>query len=347
MMLDGDVAAAVAEEGFAQLVFDDYGHAIRRSQGGALHSMLYRLLVDSQDARDIGALLIARSGDMLDLNFAGSPLLSRAEMVSLPSLSEEDALAVGVPFGDLRRQAGDSTWLARRFLARSAHEARLSVVEHLNNDRRRIAAALPAGAVEVLVGARAYREADPVSQEALRCLGSQNGDTEFELAALVAESRLLEEIRLSSPGWPASRGESVRRFASLLAGADDAIWVDRYAFSRPTITRRFLDELRKFTTARLRILVSRDHDHPTLAAEIAADLDGVTAVEVRFMARFDRHHLHDRHLVLPVTKSGFIMPTAGVILGEDDPGSAVSVALPALPIDYAACWQRGARVFPV
>lgn len=74
--IDADVAAAIDKAGCAQLIFDDYGRAVRRSQGGALPSMLYRLLVDSDAARDTGALLVARSGDMLDLNFSGSPLIS-------------------------------------------------------------------------------------------------------------------------------------------------------------------------------------------------------------------------------------------------------------------------------
>lgn len=344
--LDNDVAATVSNKGFAQLIFDDYGQAIRRSQGGALHSMLYRLLVDGEQARDIGALLIARASDMLDLNFAGSPLLSRTETTTLPKLNQEDAGVVGLDLESLRRQVGDSTWLARRFHASSPHQAHLSAIEHLNNDRRRIAAALPPGALEVLVGARAYREVDPVSQEALLCLGLVNGESQFELATLVAKSKILEEIRVESPGWPATRTESVQRFADLLASVDDAIWVDRYALSEPNRVRRFLDQLRRHTDARIRILVSSDRDRPDLGAEIAAKFQGLFAVEVRYMHRYDRPRLHDRHLILPSTKSGFVLPTTRVILGQDDPGSAVSVALPALAINYAECWTRGERLFP-
>lgn len=344
--LDADVTTMIASKGFAQLIFDDYGHAIRRSQGGALHSMLYRLLVDSDNARDTGALLIARAGDMLDLNFAGSPLLSRAETVALPTLEEADADALGLDLNDLRRQVGDSTWLARRFMNRAPHQARVSVVEHLNNDRQRIAAALPPAATQVLAGARTYFEADPLGQEALRCLGLVV-EEQFELSSLVAESRLMDEIRLQSPGWPASRSESVLRFADLLAGQNDAIWVDRYVFGQPRLVRRFLDELRVVTSARIRILASRDHDRASLAAEIATQLDGLSSVEVRFMNRVDRHRLHDRHLIFPANKTGFVLPTAGVILGEDDPGSHVSVRMPALAINYEECWQRGQKVFPV
>jgi hypothetical protein len=344
--IDDDVRATVARESCAQLIFDDYGRAIRRSQGGKLHSMLYRLLVDSEPARDTGALLIARAGDVLDVNFAGSPLLSRSESMPLPRLDEEDASAVGLELGELRRQVGESTWLARRYRAASPHQARLSVIEHLNNDRRSIAAALPPGAVEVLAHARAYPDADPVSQEALLCLGMVEGESHFRLASLVAESKLMDEIRVQSPGWPAARTDSVERFANLLAGADDAIWVDRYGLTDPRRVRSFLNDLRRHTAAKIRILVSRDRDRPDFATEIASELNGVYDVEVRFMDRLDRHRLHDRHLILPSTKSGFVLPTAGVILGMHDPGSAVSVPIPTLAINYAECWGRGERVFP-
>lgn len=228
----------------------------------------------------------------------------------------------------------------------TTREGCLSIVEHLNHDRRRIVKALPPVAVEVLAGARSAVDSDVVSREALMCLGRFVADAEFESAALVLESRLLDEIRQQNPGWPGSARESVQRFADLLAGAEDAIWVDRYLFSDPRRVRTFIDELRHFTAARLRLLVSGDRDRPDLARRIASSLDGAGDVEVRFMDRHDRRRLHDRHLILPALTSGFVLPTAGVILGADDPGSAVSVPMSALAINYGECWARGERVFP-
>ncbi|WP_326952253.1 hypothetical protein [Amycolatopsis sp. NBC_01286] len=344
--IDKDVSAKVDEQGYAQLIFDDYGYAIRHSQGGALHSMLYRLLVDSAQARDIGALLVARAGDMLDLNFAGSPLLGRTESVPLPLLAEIDATTLGVDLDDLRRMAGESTWLARRFMGRTVREGRINAVEHLNADRRRIVDALPVDAVEVLLGARQFDGVGVLGQEALLCLGAVEDGSKYRLASLVAESNLLDEIRLQSPGWPRARAASLRRFADLLAGVEDAIWVDRYALSRLDLARQFLNGLRRHTSARLRILVSRDRDRSSFAQEIVTELGGISKLEVRFMNRSDRHRLHDRHLVLPTLKSGFVLPTAGVIFGQDDPGSAVSVAMPNLAINYSEYWRRADRVLP-
>ena len=344
--IDADVTAAIDKTGCAQLIFDDYGRAIRRSQGGTLHSILYRLLIDSGAARDTGALLIARSGDSLDLNFSGSPLVSRAQAVALPVIEAEDASALGTDLVDLKKLAGESTWLARRFLNASPRQGNVNAVEHLNSDRRRIIQAMPPAAVEVLAGARALADADLASREALLCFGSINEDGEFEPSALMSESALPDEVRFQNPGWPGALAESVQRFADLLAGAQDAIWVDRYLFSEPSRVRAFLVLLRQLTATRLRLLTSDDRDRSGFAHDISSAMDGLDGVSIRFMDRHDRRRLHDRHLVLHALKSGFVLPTAGVILGADDPGSAVSAPIAALAVDYAECWGRGAQVFP-
>lgn len=339
-----DIAEAIENFGCAQLIFDNYGHALKHSQGGALHSMLYGLLVDSDEARDIGALFVARSNDILDFSFSGSPLISRAETVVLPILEQEDARVLGFSLARLTNLVGESTWLARRFLNSSERQGRVSAVEHLSNDRRRIAAALSPTATEVLAGARATSDLDPISRETLMCLGYFTETGEFETSSLVDESRLRDEIRIQSPGWPSSLDESVKRFAELLEGAEDAIWVDRYLFSCPPMLGNFLFRLRELSSTRLRLLISDDRNRLGFAQEIASVVDVVDDVKVRFMNRNDRHRLHDRHLILSNLKSGYVIPTAGVILGRDDPGSAVSVPMPALAIDYAECWRNGTVV---
>lgn len=344
--LDADIANALDRTGCAQLIFDDYGRAVRRSQGGALHSMLYRLLVDAPGARDTGAFLVARPSDSLDLNFSGSPLLSRAVFTPLPLLGVEDATELKLSLSELKTLAGDSTWLARQLIGESTRIAELRAVEHLDVDRRRLVKALPPDAIELLLGARDLADVGLVGLETLRCLGSLSEGTGFEPSTFVKKSKLLPEVGLQSPAWPSTEAESVSRFADLLAGADDAIWVDRYALAQPGRLRAFIEQLRSHTAARLRLLVSDDRDRRGFADEIREALAGVVGVEVRFMTRLDRHRLHDRHLVLPALGCGFVLPTAGVVLSVDDPGSAVAVSLPALPLNYGECWGRGRRVFP-
>ncbi|GAB92743.1 hypothetical protein GORHZ_191_00020 [Gordonia rhizosphera NBRC 16068] len=343
--VDESVTAAVEKHGIAQLVFDDYGHALRRSQGGALHSTLYRLLVDGRSARDIGAFFVARTADPLDPHFSGSPLLSRVESKALPRLHDDDCAAVGQSSIRLRALAGDSTWLARRFLGKSADEAELDTVERLAHDARRLVEALPPDTIEVLRNVRRASDITPAGREALRCIGSVIGD-QFELAELVAQTPLLDEVEAVSPGWPAVLDASVGQFAKLLNGVSSAIWIDRYIFSDPSDAARFLALLANHSGSKLRILTSDDYNRPDLANEIRTALRDIDNVQVRFMLGSDRRALHDRHLVIPADKTGYTLPTSGVIVGRDDPGSAVSTRMPYLSFDYSKCWQRARVVYP-
>ena|GEM_PF-4572340 len=345
--IDSEIRRKFDENGYAQLVFDDYGRAIRRSQGGTLHSMLYRLLVDSEPARDTGALLVARTSDVLDLNFSGSPLISRAQTVVLPTVAEPDATALGFKLSDLRDLAGDSTWLARRFMNVSERQGRINAIEHLSNDRRRIMQAIPPAATQVVVGASTGEGADSISRETLLCLGHFGDSGSFRPSTLVRESTLVDEVKLQSPGWPDTLQGSVARFADLLAGAEGAFWVDRYIFhNHAQRVRVFLDLVRRHTHTRLRLLVSDDRVRGGFGRQIARTLDGVENVQVRFMHYNDRRPLHDRHLVLPALRSGFVLPKGDVVVGAEPPGSAVAVPMPVLPFDYEAAWSRGAQVFP-
>ena len=338
------VNEVIVRTGWAQLIFDNYGRAIRRSQGGILHSILYQLLIDSPAARDTGALLTARMGESLNLTFSGSPLISRARTVLLPELQESDAHSLGKDLEELRRLAGDSTWLARRLWRDGSRRGRVGVVDHLNHDAARIVESLPPGAVGVLAGSLDRADVDALSREALMCVGTFSDSGSYAPATLVTESALIAEIHRLNPAWPGDLRESVRRFAELLAGAESALWVDRYILREPARVRSFLELLRLRTNARLRLLVSDDRDRQDFAKTVASALQGLDRVEVRFMHWADRKQLHDRHLVLPSLRSGYVLPTSGVILGLDHPGTAVAARIAA--IDYSSYWSRARGVFP-
>lgn len=342
--LDRRVRNVIDRTGAAQLLFDNYGHAVRRSQGGHLHSMLYRLLVDSPTARDTGAMLTARPNDMLDPGFSGSPLVGRSQAFVLPELCQEDADALAMSLEDLRLLAGDSTWLARRLLDGGLRQGRVSAVEHLRHDGRRLVEALPPGAVNKLAVANMDEPLDAISREALMCLGHIGPLGAYEPSSFVKESALIDEVQLQNPAWPPSLSRSVERFAEMLAGAESAIWVDRYMFTNPKRTRDFLNRLRRVTSVRLRLLVSDDRKVAGFGRDIASALDGLDDVEVRFMRWADRKSLHDRHLVMRSLGKGYVLPTANVVLAVDEPGTAVAARIPA--VDYAPFWDRAVRIFP-
>lgn len=342
--MKGRLTAALDEHNCAQLVFDNYGHAMRRSQKNALHSMLFSTLIDNVSARDTGALLVAKPGDPLEMNLQGSPLLSRAERVPLPELTEEDAIFLSQRLDDLRSDTGASTWLARRFLGASKQHAELKIVEHLNADSSSIVSALPARSVEVLAGAAEYSAVDPESQAALGCLGDDHEAAGFKIARLVEQSRIVDLVTQANHAWPEARDASVGEFLRLVADADDVIWIDRFALGELPALRAFLVSLRGLCNARIRILASQLRDRPALSNEVPQQLGNIDRLEIRFMHRSDRLRLHDRQLVDPAVGSGFVIPTAGVIVGKHVPGSAVAAAMPALPIDYEECWRRAVKV---
>lgn len=342
-----DLERTVEKHRCAQLIFDDYGDALRRTQGGTLHSMLYGRLVDSDRAADIGAVLIAKFSDTIDLEFSGSPLVSRADVVALPILDEADSVEVGFDYSTIRARVGDGTWLARNFNGvNNLSEGDLRTVEKTNFSAEKIVHSLPYSAVEVLAGARSYADTDALGKESLKLFGYVSDFGAFETGSLVSQSQVLDLIHAQSPGWPSSFDSSVDKFVDLISGASDCIWVDRYLFSDPDRARRFLDRVRLQSSARLRILVSRDFKHGGQETDISSALQGLDDVVVKFMNRSDRHMLHDRHLIIPSMMKGFNLPTARVIFGLDAPGSAVVSKLPAFAINYSEFWRRADPVFP-
>ena len=338
--LSSNVAGLIEAHHCAQLLFDDYGHAIRRSQGGALHSGLYQLLVDGENARDTGALLTCRYLDNVDARFAGSPLLSRAEIIQPPILADRDAKALGIPLGRLRMSAGHTTSLARRLGPEGSVVRTLGVVEYLVVDTASIVNDLPPHAIEVLVNARQYNDADSISRQALLGLGYVNEEGTFIVAEAVRESGLATELQVRNPGWPNTDRASIDAFVDMLAGSNDAIWIDRYLLKDVARLRSFIESLRAHTDCRLRLLSSDDWDVGGVCKRDAQSFKEIPGVEVRLMKPADRSSLHDRQLILPEQRNGFVLPTARVILGSDAPGSAVAVRIPRLPVDYSYFWRR-------
>lgn len=333
------------KEGCSQVIFDDYGHALKRSQGSHLHSMLYGLLIDAPIARDVGCLLVAGCTDNLELNFRGSPVLSRAINQALPVVSVDDAEFLNMSKDELRSLAGSSTWLARKLIGADFHFGKLNAVEHLNNDRRDIIRSLTPHATEAFLGHRTVAECDPISVEILRTLGTIGPDQKFSPSRFVAESRIPESLQEMNPGWPPTQEESLEQFLRLWNGYDDALWVDRYLLQNISELSTFLKSARMQTAAKLQILVGPPSDSPVVPSQIQNLLSGIDRVEIRSMKLTDRTKLHDRQLVFPHRNIGYTLPTGGVILAAHTPGSAVSAKMPGLAIDYSEIWARSSPVW--
>jgi hypothetical protein len=337
--LQAELDSRVNSHDCAQLVFDGYGRAVRRSRGAILHSQLYGQLIDGDRSRDIGAIFTSRYADALDIKVSGSPLLGRVTSFELPRLTEEDAATLGVDLDMARAYFGDSTTLAHIALNAEPLGAPDGVVDFVSINAASLSRDLPTGAVQVLVGARSFADVDSTSRRALRSLGSDLGGS-YTVASSVAESRLVAELQARNHRWPTTEEASVARFCELLADATNALWVDRYIYERPELLANFLASIRRSTVTPVRLLGKPTNDHANIRTQIAAALGNVTDVEARVMAYQDVKPLHDRHLVDPSRGVGFVVPTADVILSQVDAGSAVVVEMPSIEFDYEACWNR-------
>ena len=339
--LQSELDSRVKLHDCAQLVFDGYGRAVRRSRGAMLHSQLYGQLIDGDRGRDIGAIFTSRYADALDIRVSGSPLLGRVTPFELPTLSAEDAAVLGLDLDLARSCLGTSTALAHVAMVAEPAGALAGVVDFVTINAVSICRDLPTGAVQVLVGARSFADVDSMSQQALRSLGSDSSGN-YAVARSVAESRLVANLRARTGRWPSGEEASVRRFCDLLADATNALWVDRYLFEHLDGLATFLASVRRSTTVPVRVLGKPSMDHASVRAQIAAALGEVADVEARVMAYQDVKALHDRHLVDPAGGTGFVVPTADVILGFVNGGSAVAVEMPSIEFDYEACWNRAA-----
>lgn len=337
--LQAEVDGRVNAHGCAQLVFDAFGRAVRRSRGGILHSQLYGQLIDGKRSRDIGAIFTSRYADALDIKVSGSPLLGRVTVLDLPRLTRDDADALGLDPEVARSHFGDATAFAHLALNAEPVGSRDRIIEVVTINAASFARDLPPGAAQVLLGARAFSDVDGHSRRALRGLGRES-DSGYQVADVVAESRLLDELRERNCPWPADASASAARFAELLTETGNALWIDRYIYEKPPQLAGFLSAVRQLTDQRLRVLGKPTTDYTAERAKIAAAIGSHTAVEFRVMALQDVKHLHDRHLVDPGAAVGFVLPMADVILGEVEAGAAVAVAMPSIDFDYEVCWSR-------
>lgn len=310
-----------------------------------MHSQLYGQLVDGPYGRDIGALFTSRYADVLDLKVSGSPLLGRAEFIELPKLSKEDAAILGLMIGQARSYYGDVTSLAHVAFRSGAFATAEAVSGFVSANATSFVRDLPPDAARVLLGERSFSAADGASRQALRGLGTEDDGT-YTIAQAVVQSKLLSELRSRNPGWPKGKVHSVARFVELLSDAPNAIWVDRYLYEKPNHLARFLKEVRSVNDTPIRLLGKPVNDYALVRHDIATALKGIADIDARVMAYSDVSRLHDRHLVSPSFDTGYILPTAGVILGFDDPGSAIVVKMPSIAFEYEACWRRGGSLIP-
>lgn len=335
----------VASEGCAQLVFDDYSHALKRSQGRRLQAQLGSLLIDSAAGRDIGALLLSRHAGPIHIAGRGSPLVSRCQMLDMPYWDSRDLAQVDIEIDEhrVRHLVGPLAGYLRTALdvQGSFRLRRLEQVIEASADA--ILAEMTPAEVAWIGTSNGPHPVLPMSAGALLEVVGGDGPA---LIAAAANAGLVVSAQQRSLGWPNARNASIQQFATLMSGQDSAIWSDRYLSAQLDDLRRFLIDLRRYTAAHLRLLVSRGSPRMPIDVDAAARLmDDVGGLEVRYMSTTDRGLLHDRHLVFP-SGHGYALPTCRVVLGLDAAGSSVATRADSFGVNYEECWQRSSSRFP-
>ncbi|WP_420898575.1 hypothetical protein [Cryobacterium algoritolerans] len=330
------ILKAVETTGNAQLVFDDYHRALKRTQGQRLQANLVALLIDGAQARDIGAILFARCSTPIHLPGRGSPLVSRCSFLWMPRWATDDLSGTDLDPDAVDVAVGSSASLLSIAEVQGSLELG-PLKQRLSIDAERVLDDLPVKAVLTLAGRGVGIELADVEQRSLDGLYRVGkGPT-----TLALDADLVHLAMQRNTGWPSGLNDSARHFAQLLDGRGSAIWCDRYLFKSLSELAEFVSIVRSHTPARLCLLgTERPGDTYVSPAEIRAELDLFTDVECRFMLPADRSPLHDRHLALRGELGGWVVPTADVVVGKVRGGSSIATRAPAFPVDYDKIWQR-------
>ncbi|MFE1384189.1 ATP-binding protein [Streptomyces sp. NPDC058740] len=330
-----DVFDALDRHGAAQLLFDDYPHALRNTQGLRLQRQLLKLLVDGDQALDIGALLTGRWGRSMHLISTGSPLVARARAVALPVAGEADFEAVGCArSADAVASVGGNSALLSKVAPVLGRVAFHQVCEAAEILAPKWVQDVPWEAATwikgVLRDGPAPLPADDSATEALAPLLVPAAEQRYGVVRALHSEAARVALDGRVPTWPANWRESVKTFCGFLSGVPEAIWVDRYMAVNPEKLLRFVEAVRSDCGTPLRMLIAENrNDIAFTAADVAAFEQ--QHCEVRVMHRGDRRQLHDRQLIfLGDLEGGIVLPTARVLMCQDPPGSAVAVKAPTL-----------------
>lgn len=346
----GDLERCINEllrkHGTAHLLFDDYPHALQRSQGLRLQRMLLHLLIDGDRAVDVGALLTGRWARSMHLVSRGSPLIPRARLVSLPLPTDADFEAVGaLEAKEISATVGGNAAMLAKLIHVFGKPSLQQVCESAELLAPRWVQDAPWDAVrwmkEVIRNGPAPLPDDSLAAEALAPLVFAAGEGVYDVVGALRSQQAVAELDGRAPTWPSAWTDAVPTFCGLLDAAPAVVWVDRYLAVDPPLLLRFIQDVRKACATRLKLLIARDKSRHIDASVVAAF--AALNCEIRTMHPGDRKQLHDRHLIfLGGRQGGVVMPTGRVVLCQDPPGAAMAIQAPLLDQKLIIeAWDRG------
>ncbi|NSX35557.1 hypothetical protein HTS88_03935 [Pseudarthrobacter oxydans] len=151
----------------------------------------------------------------------------------------------------------------------------------------------------------------------------------------------LAENSANDPRWPGDWEASIARFSQLVAGAHEVIWSDRYMYRDIQSLRAFLKKVTERTTCSIRLLGGQTLSDRSISVAEMLLINSLAFVEARWMTDADYRTLHDRHL--DTGAGGWVVPQVHVIVGKQDPGSAVAAPTASFGVDYSAVWRRSLK----
>lgn len=142
----------------------------------------------------------------------------------------------------------------------------------------------------------------------------------------------------SNPAWPERPSASIDRFLELISGSDQVLWSDRYMFRDIEPLRSFLQAVIGRSGTKIHLLGGREVSDRTVTRAEMARLTSLKDVSARWMSPSDHRDLHERHLVTDT--GGWVVPQVHVIVGRQQPGSAVAARTSGFGVDYWTIWGR-------
>jgi len=329
--IEARLLSAIENYGSAQLIFDSYDRALVRSQGARLQTWLSSRLIDGEYARDVGALFTARCSTNVHRRGAGSPLMSRVIPVLPPLL--EPGFGIQDALTSAREWFGESALLAEQADAPD-NFAPQSVADRFEHDLSYVDDVRRASAAQLAKG-----NVNPDRDSfAARC-------AVYGLLTEAGSTKLFDRLKdlltagpADDPSWPDEWSASVAKFAQLVAGAEEVIWVDRYMYRDVEPLRAFLVAVTTSTDCRIRLLGSSEVNGRSVSRAEMLRVAVVPGVDARWMTQSDFRDLHDRHLVTGV--GGWVVPQVHVIVGKQAPGSTVAAPVVSFGVDYLSIWRR-------
>lgn len=318
--------------GYCVLIFDHYGHAMRRSKSAKLQAALYKTLINSESANQVGFLAAHRNRELVNLQIRTSPFIGLVDVdflvdyVDKNQISESISSEVGFLPGFVARSRGSD---AEYSTARWSKFWDPVSLETITMD---------------LVGTSQIFDSsnDFVVEEIAESVGlTVNQMEKSQFRMVISES---ERMR---GNWPKNINESSLWFSVIVNEVGPAYWYDRFMLSSDTLPSLlpFLRRVHQRGQYHLR-LISEYRSEWANYSEVmrcARQIFDEFGIEIR-IKNYSSGYIHDRHLKSVSGDVSYNMPQASEILCTQLQSEGSMAGKGRLDLNYAEVWAAARRL---